>query len=339
MIDKIRFPSNITFQWHITDQCNLRCLHCYQASYTEKGLPFDQKLEILNKLERFVEAARQKNGKIKAHINFTGGEPFLQEDFIYLLKRTHDLGIFSIGILSNGYLLPVNELDILQKIGISYIQLSVEGDRKINEQIRGKGSLNQVENALAVYRKLKIPTVLSFTANAKNYTSFPAVAKFARKNKVNKLWTDRYLPSSSQDPLKLNAEQTQEYFKILAKEQKRNKLRFTKTVISAHRALQFLVSGGVAYHCTAGKSLLAIMPTGELYPCRRLPIPIGNILDDELLDVYANNKTLIELRKVDENQDEACASCYYKTSCQGGLKCLSYIEKENFHAKDPGCWF
>ena len=30
-------PNYITFQWHLTDQCNFRCKHCYQTDYTNNG--------------------------------------------------------------------------------------------------------------------------------------------------------------------------------------------------------------------------------------------------------------------------------------------------------------
>ena len=44
-----------------------------------------------------------------------------------------------------------------------------------------------------------------------------------------------------------------------------------------NRALQFLEGDGRPYRCTAGESLLILMPSGDLYPCRRMPIPLGNV--------------------------------------------------------------
>ena len=334
----IQLPKNITFQWHITDQCNLRCQHCYQDDYSEKGLPLEGLLNILNMLRRFVEASKKENGDIKAHINFTGGEPFIHKNFLELLRATKEMNLFSFGILSNGKLLSQEGLMKLQTVKPSFIQLSVEGNRAMNDDIRGKGALKQVAKALKVYRELGIYTLISFTANAINYKQFPEVVRFAHKNKVNKLWTDRYLPCSKDDPLRLTVDQTKDFFRILAEEQKRHKYRFfSKTNISAHRALQFLNSGGKVYSCTAGKTLLTIMPQGEIYPCRRLPILVGNVLRGDLVDVYKNNPTLNQIREP-EKTNKSCGSCYYETSCKGGLKCLSYIEKGDFHAQDPGCW-
>ena len=222
----------ITFQWHITDVCNYRCKHCYQDAYSDIGLPYHLMIGILDKMEIFVSQLSVKFGKVKGHINFTGGEPFLQSDFIPLIEEVSRRNIFSFAILSNGFLLPDNELIRLVASKPSFIQISLDGDEEMNDSIRGKGSFKDVIHALKKYNKLKIPVLISFTANAKNFRLFSVVVNIARKHKVQRVWSDRYLPSADNDELQLNTGQVQEFFSLMAKEKVKSRYHiFSKTFI------------------------------------------------------------------------------------------------------------
>ena len=49
--------------------------------------------------------------------------------------------------------------------------------------------------------------------------------------------------------------------------------------------------GDTAYGgCAAGISGLTLMPDGTITPCRRLPIPIGNVMKDSLREVWAESR-------------------------------------------------
>jgi radical SAM protein with 4Fe4S-binding SPASM domain len=334
----IFLPHRITFQWHITDRCNYRCAHCYQKDYTDGGRTLPEMIHILDQFTEFAQRIPKTSHRHNAHINFTGGEPFSRPDFLELLAETAARKCFSFGILSNGLLMPAPELLVLQKLKPSFIQISLEGDRATNDSIRGAGSYDDITHSMRVYEKLGIPVVVSFTANAKNYLEFPKVVKIAKELKATKVWTDRYLPMGAGDLLSLNTPQTREYFADLHAQT--NTLwykKHSKTVVSSNRALQFLAAGGQPYRCSAGETLLAILPNGDVLPCRRLPIVVGNMFGENLWDLYQTHATLLELRKPDAT-DEACATCYYKRTCKGGLKCLAFAQTGDFTARDPNCW-
>lgn len=326
-----------TFQWHINEICNRRCKHCYQSTYADSGFDLTGLLLVLEKMITFLKGFEQNGKTPKAHINFTGGEPFLHKDFLNLLKEVKESRRFSIGILSNGYLLPPKELKTLIEIGPKFIQISLEGKRETNDSIRGNGSFDEVCKALKTYRKAGIPTLLSFTANANNYKELKHVSKTARKYSVLKVWTDRYLPYDNSDPLALNKEQTEGYFGRIRKEQIRQRYHpFSKTVVASDRALQFLKSGGKPYKCTAGTQLFTIMQNGIVYPCRRLPIELGNILIDDLRGIYDRHPVIKDLHNP-SFLDSDCRACAYSAACAGGLRCMSYAKFGNYHIKDPGC--
>ena len=80
-----------TLQWHITDQCNLRCAHCYQDDYSRDELAYADLLEILRQYQELLRAWRKRarNGGPRGHITVTGGEPFVRRDFLDLLDVFH----------------------------------------------------------------------------------------------------------------------------------------------------------------------------------------------------------------------------------------------------------
>jgi len=118
----------------------------------------------------------------------------------------------------------------------------------------------------------------------------------------------------------------------------RTKLKNKKhniTTISMYRALQFQMTNDFAYGCTAGDTLLTVMENGDLVPCRRMPIVVGNLLNDKMYDLYQKNKILKELRK--QKVPDDCSDCEHSEMCHGGLKCLTYALYKEFNLKDPGC--
>ena len=102
-----------------------------------------------------------------------------------------------------------------------------------------------------------------------------------------------------------------------------------------YRALQFQMTNDFAYGCTAGDTLLTVMENGDLVPCRRMPIVIGNLLKDNMYKLYKNSKVVKELQK-DTTPDD-CKNCEHSKKCSGGLKCLTYALYKDLNRKDVGC--
>jgi radical SAM protein with 4Fe4S-binding SPASM domain len=177
---------------------------------------------------------------------------------------------------------------------------------------------------------------LAFTAGVDNFREFPEVAQLGAELGVRKVWADRLVPTGQGAALQaLSADQTREFMDILRRQLGR--YRRSRTKIAANRALQFLAGGGNPYQCTAGRTLLTIMPNGDLMPCRRLPIVVGNVMRTPLAELYFGNTLLRQLRDP-ESIPEGCAHCFYKRLCRGGLRCLAYAVTGQTTAADPGCW-
>jgi radical SAM protein with 4Fe4S-binding SPASM domain len=138
----------------------------------------------------------------------------------------------------------------------------------------------------------------------------------------------------------LDPTQTREFFKLMHKTRSRVnrfKLNQPRTEIAMQRALQFLECNEQPYHCSAGDTLVTIMSNGDLYPCRRMPIKVGNVLETPLLNLYNESELFKQLRNP-KKICLGCSSCVHLDLFRGGLRCLTYAVNSDPFTADPGCW-
>lgn len=287
-------------------------------------------------LNQYRELLKKLN--IKGHINLTGGEPLCSPYLFNVLDEfKKDKDLYSFSILTNGTLINDDLAKKISEYNPEYVQVSLEGCKKTNDYIRGKNVYKKVANAVKILKKYGLFVSLSFTATKINYKEFPKVVKFAEKYGVDNVWSDRFIPLNKSDDidLQMSQDETTEYLKIMENERIRLKSKKSKTNISMYRALQFQMTNDLPYACTAGRSLLTVMENGDLVPCRRMPIIVGNLLKDNMYGLYKNSEILKKLQE-DTTPDD-CKSCEHSKRCAGGLKCLTYSIYNDLNHKDVGC--
>ncbi|MHB8876134.1 MAG: radical SAM protein [Myxococcaceae bacterium] len=337
-------PRHLLLQWHLTERCNLRCTHCYQSGERVPELGFGQLLELLGQFTDLLRGwrARTLTGRPRGHVTVTGGEPFVRADFLPLLEelasRRDEL---TFAVLTNGTLIDATLATRLAALRPSFVQVSIEGTAATHDAIRGRGSYQRAVEALGLLVEAKVRTQISFTAQAGNYREFPEVARLGRKLGVARVWADRLIPAGEGrglSALSLSPQQTRELFELMWAARRAAKQKwFGRTEVSMRRALQFLVGGGRPYHCTAGDTLLTVLPNGDLVPCRRMPIVLGNLTRTPLRQLYEEHPLLQALR--DRTKVSAgCEKCSLAPSCRGGLRCLSFAQTGDPFRADPGCW-
>jgi radical SAM protein with 4Fe4S-binding SPASM domain len=278
----------------------------------------------------------------RGNITVSGGEPFVREDFLDLLEvfsanREH----FSFAILTNGSFIDMDMAKRLCKLGPAFVQVSIEGTHTTHDKIRGQGNFEQTVSALKHLVREQIRTFISFTAHKANFREFTEVARLGQKLGVFRIWADRLIPLGKGVSLSeqvLTPDETREFFEIMHKScRKAARSWFNRTEIAMHRALQFLIAGGRPYYCTAGDTLITVQPNGDLYPCRRMPIPVGNLMETPFEELYYKSDLLCALRNRD-SISEGCQDCFYSKLCRGGLRCMSCAVTGDLFKADPGCW-
>ena len=315
---------SFNLQWHITHRCNLRCSHCYQDDYSAFG-----------QRETLAQTLRQYDGFLKEYdfrgfLTVTGGEPLLHPDLFWLLGSARELGIKT-AVLTNGTLLDLYTARRLSRLGVDYVQVSLDGTRDVHDSIRGRGSFDAAVNGIRALTAFGIYTDVSFTVQRANLGELKPLARLCRRLGVDKLWFDRVILPAAEDRNGL-VPSGAEYAALCREAAALNR----RGRISCARALQFIpCARQEVYRCSAGDSLLALLADGSVMPCRRLPIKVGDIRSGSLSEIYRDSPVLRELRS--QPVPGECRGCRYAEACHGGARCAAFAKTGRFDAKDPDC--
>lgn len=87
--------------------------------------------------------------------------------------------------------------------------------------------------------------------------------------------------------------------------------------------------------CAAGYAGLTVDVDGTVFPCRRLPIPIGNAYEDDLLALLRDHPLMRRLRDRDQLHGK-CGRCDLRWLC-GGCRAVAWAVHGDPLAEDPQC--
>jgi Fe-coproporphyrin III synthase len=154
--------------WNVGRRCNLRCVHCYSHSRDET---YSGELST-DEAERFIDGL----GEFKAPVLlFSGGEPLIRPDLYQLIRRAKSAGMRAV-ISTNGTLITEKVAAELKDIGLSYVGISLDGLRDVNDRFRGVTGAYDL--ALAGIRnciKAGVKVGLRFTINKRNVGEVPGI--------------------------------------------------------------------------------------------------------------------------------------------------------------------
>jgi AdoMet-dependent heme synthase len=334
-------------QWHLTDRCNLRCRHCYQQDVGTGEMSFPEIRSVADEVEETLKAwADAYEVSFTPSFNVTGGEPFLREDIFEILAELGGRG-FEMYLLSNGTLIDRKKARRLSELGVKGVQISMEGPERIHDSIRGKGSYSASLKGISHLLDAGVKVTLNVTLSDLNVDYLRELVALASFLGVQRLGFSRLVPSGRGAGL-LDS--------MLGKEVIRNTYEELFLLETGH--LEIVTGDPVATQmsvppdtngpgefarsgCAAGVSGLTFLPDGTIIPCRRLHIPIGNVLEDSLREVWATSDVLEGLRDR-RRYGGKCGTCKRWADCRG-CRAIAYAYSqsrggEDFLAEDPQCF-
>ena len=340
-------PQSFHLQWHITERCNLSCKHCYfDKKFLKNELSLVQLLKIFKSYLTLIK--KWKLPRDASRISITGGEPMVRKDFFEFLEECYkNKELTRYGILINGLLLDREKVARLKDLKIDYAQVSLEGMEKANDEIRGQGTFKKIIEAVRLLVKNKIKTSISATINKRNLKDVPQLINLAENLKVNALGLRRFVPigrGSHFKKMMLSPQETRKLYLYISKTSQKLRNQKVKLRLGIGCEDGILAQENLPVNgCVAGYLSLTILPNGDVYPCRRLPIYVGNVLKHSLEEIFYNSKELKRLRDP-QNINSYCQNCPYFDKCKGGAKCVSYAYWKSMHLEnpqflpDPQCW-
>lgn len=326
------------FQWHFLTKCNLRCKHCYQEDYVHGELSFDKLKQIADQI---MVALTRWN--MYGRISLTGGEPLLSSSLFPLMDYlSNSERVISINILTNGTLLDeqiVNRLSQYKKL--KQIQISMDGgSAEKHDEVRGTGAFEKAIHGIRLLKNTDIEIALMFTLMSINKNSYMDFIHLAEKEGVDAVTIERVTPCGNCDidDILTAKEIKNIYFDI------DEYARFVKNKIIIRRARPLWINtkseandnDKVGGFCPVGLTALAILWDGTVLPCRRLEIPIGNILEDGLFKIWYSSDVLWKIRDKN-NLKGKCKKCKKLSSC-GGCRAVAYAVTGDYMEEDPQCW-
>ncbi len=286
-------------------------------------MSYENMLMVLDAYTKYID-----NHNYQGEINLTGGEPLTHPDFFRIAQEIRNRNI-ALGILTNGTLIDDETAAKIAKLSPKFVQISLDGPEEIHDAIRGAGQFQAALRGVDSLKKAGVKVSISFTAMKSNYTSLPALAKECQAHHVNTLWWDRVV---TDDPSVYLS--TEEFASILADS---NSLKSKYPFFKNMRSLQCIDNkSGKVYRCNAGKRFIVIVANGDVMPCRRLPIVIGNIFKDNDLDRIIRTSLVMTDLSLPVFPTE-CISCKKITKCFGDAKCVSYAQTGKLRVPDVNC--
>lgn len=346
----LTFSSPLSVIWEITHQCNLRCRHCSAnaGNKSKDELTTKEALKTIDKLYSFGVNM----------IAFSGGEPLLRKDIFKLTKYASEKGIY-VQIDTNGTLITKEKAREMKNSGIRYIRISLDSSSdKFHDSLRGSpGAFDKtIEGIKNVVGDFDVSTCTTITKS--NYKEFEKIIGLSESLGVNRVLFDEFIPvGRAKELLKydLQPEEREEFLKSLYKKMKESRVdivaafceitrvayqidgcrKIAPTYYVNFRGFFKKIKAKFLSGCPAGHLGLKISPNGDINPCSFLDMKIGNVLKDDLNDMWENNKILINLRDRDILRPH-CGRCKYRYIC-GGCRARAYAYFDDYLAQDPGC--
>jgi radical SAM protein with 4Fe4S-binding SPASM domain len=326
-------------QWHITNSCNLRCTHCYQDDFSKGG---DLDWPGLKRISDNILATIHGWDKT-ACIHLTGGEPLLKPEIFPLLDELDQKSnVEELGIITNGLCLDHHVIKRLTPISkLRKIKISIDGaSAEVNDSIRSQGSFEKVmKNLSLINKEERFELIFMFTVMKRNSKNLVSLLELCQDLNMGGLIIERFIPWGrgkeimeevlGRDQWKEMVETLFDFFSMGV--ENNDAFSYQAFQVSFNRGEQEL-SGAP---CVIGVDGLCIMPDGSVFPCRRFPVTIGNLLKDSLGTIWEKSEILEKLRGK-ENLKGKCGKCRIK-DCRG-CRSLAFCLTGDYLEEDPHCW-
>ena len=323
--------SPITVNWTLTFRCNFSCMHCYSRVEKADELSTAEVKEIMKKVAAY---------KVP-FINFGGGEPLLRKDLFELTEYATSLG-FNVSMNTNAYLMDEKKAKLAKEAGFKTIGISIDSSEpEVHDTFRNtKGSHARAVKAARLLREEGIRLTISSVICRINHTKFEELVSQAAELDAEQISLHNYkctgMGMTNKDELDLTPEEWMAfYLKALDVKSKEKRVRISMDdpiTASIHKSPEAAIVKG----STCGKLSLNIRANGDVTPCGFIPVVIGNLLKDDLKDLWDNAPVLDKMRN--KKPREKCKTCKHYEDCLGGCTARAYAMTGDFNAPDPHCW-
>jgi len=287
---------------NLTENCNLRCQHCYIENHAAHGTALNT-TQWLTILDDITEAGC-------LFLLITGGEPLLRKDFTTIYRHAIQNGILT-AVFTNGTTVTDTHCEAFTDLPPRYVEISIyAATEETYTTITGvPGTFSRViaglEKLLGAGIKVKLKTML-MTLNRHEFDDIKAIAT-------------RYNLEFRMDPLlfpRLNGDLSPLSFRVPAHEAISKESRddnFVKALANQQDRVKGVAPSNKLYECGCGNKTFHIDADGTLRGCM--------LSDDIRYDLTTGTfedgwrRELPKLRELTAPSDGKCRSCSLRFLC------------------------
>lgn len=336
-------------QWDSTNDCNLRCRHCYHNREGNKNHSQEKKkLMNLAEVKEMVDdlALTSNRWNMSPRLHISGGEPLMRRDLLDILEYTFEKKVTT-KLLTNGTLVTKKKAREIKKRGVNRVQISIDGNREKHNFVRQREyAFDKAMEGISNCKEEGIGVTVSFTAMQSNKSYIEQAIKESIDAGAQMFGVQSYVPSLDlgiNDPEFIDSKGLYEIYLSQRELSKKygEKIGLLETEVlwglmheddslreKSRKEEKYL--GG----CGAGFSGVSVLSNGRVYPCRRLPLDMGHI-QEGLVNLIIEKKIMQDLRnfkKIKKN-----VRCEYVPHCKG-CRAIAYATTGDYLSKDPMCF-
>jgi radical SAM protein with 4Fe4S-binding SPASM domain len=339
----LKSPRTVTLA--VTNQCNLRCRHCWPESGPDDQAPSAPKDQVLRLIADFSVLGAGK-------FVITGGEPLTHPDWLEILTfACAQPGVGEVRLQTNATLLSPAHADALLSLknhGLM-IQTSLEGATpRTHDLVRGAGSFHQTLQGLKRLKERGMAhrICITFTEMQHNCGEIPDLLEMVDTMGVAQFIAGTLVCGGrALEPGGLAPPTAQEYLALLSRYRSDKAFRDRYHRIGNIAALEWARGDTDAPDaCCSFIETPYVTADGRLYPCVMV-----HAERYAATDAYANplTKTIAaridawsRLQRIKESrltQLDACSGCRDYARCGGGCMGRAFSAYEDFYAVEDRC--
>lgn len=304
---------NATFE--LTRKCNARCRHCIVDALMEKENELSK--------EQILELIEQLHDEGCKTIVFTGGEPFLRDEWPLFVQKANALDM-QIVFMTNGLKVTDTVIKILKMFGVS-LGISLDGpDAQTHDSIRGvKGIFQNFVELIPKLKEAGIYVSVPTTVMQSNFDKLDEIRDLLIELGVNSWQIQIVKPATrlAEDEL-LTEEQ---YYKLAEKivEYRKNydnKIKITEADCIGYNSK---LTPGLFFQdwrgCECGIYSVSIESDGNVKGCPNMNNSEGNVQEKSFSKIWQDHNSFKYNRFPDLSSLKGyCTQCDHKFVCRGG---------------------
>lgn len=303
-----RIPSTGTIE--IMENCNFRCIHCYQGmNKSRQKLSGDKWCSIIDEL---ADAGT-------LWLLITGGEPLLHPDFERIYTHAYLKGII-LTVFTNARMIKDSHLELFRKYPPFSLEVTLYGaSEEMYQRVTGtKGSFQLVRDNIVRIRDAGLTIKLKSVAFKPLAEDLPAMKAYAESLGLEFRFDTKIDPGiygESFDDIRLTAEQIVDLEdRLVGRDNLASDLKALLEINK--RAVANTQSNEMLYRCGAGKNSFYIDYKGYVHTCSsgRLEKEAFDLNKMSFLKVWNDGLPSVVFQKR-RDLNTQCMKCEYREIC------------------------